>query len=382
MAASVVARRLALAGAGTAVASALASTTVAAAGLRALVRARPHVPVTGASVTAVEHRSDGIRHVRLHGPDAATAGWVSLEVPAGRVLAGPPVPDGDTTVRAVVDVDPYRQVPLTVGQQVVVGGDPFTGAARPNGYTVTETVHPSPYGPVHASVVGPPDATRAVVYVHGRGGSRATGHWVAPTAADRGWQTVLPSYRNDPDGPDGRGRYLLGGEWEDLAIVLSGLAETGVRQVVLVGWSMGGNIVASYLRARLRDPGRFAHHPQPAGVVLDAPALDWGRVLSHVARSRKLPAVFAPLVMTYGQLAARIDWRDLNHLTELEHLHLPVLVFHGTHDAVVPITISEELAAGLDHVELEVFDGADHCRSVNLDPARYLTRFGSFLDRL
>ena len=369
-----------------AITSAAATTTTAAAfgyaGLRLLVATRPAPPTPPATVVAVDAaRPDGSRALTLTGFGCDDPGWLSLTTSDGNLLLSPPrepTPEGCRR-----DVHPVGQdhVPLQGGTRGVVGRDPWTGNRQPFGRPAVDVVYPSPDGPIHATVVGPTDAADAVVFVHGRGGLRTTGWWIAPTCADRGWRVVMPSYRNDVDGPDGRGRYLLGGEWVDLAVVLDGLASTGVERVVLTGWSMGGNIVASYLRARHRTPERFTHHPEVAGVVFDAPALDWGSTLRHVARDRRIPRVLPPLVMTYGQLAGRIDWRDLNHLTDLDHLHMPMLTFHGEADEVVPLTVSHQLSAGASNVDIYTTADARHLRSANLDPAGYLTRLGAFLDQ-
>jgi uncharacterized protein len=164
--------------------------------------------------------------------------------------------------------------------------------------------------------------------------------------------------------------------------VLDQLAADGVRETVLVGWSMGGAICASYLRARHLDPQRFAHHPVVSGLVLDAAALDWGPVLTHVARQRRLPAPMIPLMMAYGQVTARTRWDELNHLADPCHLQLPIVAFHGERDNVVPVELSRRLANALPQVELHTVAHAGHCRSINDDPEFYLSRFRSLLGAL
>jgi uncharacterized protein len=292
---------------------------------------------------------------------ATAPGWVSLERPRARLLASPPT----------------QRSPLEVRRRLLDG----RRAGRCRSRRATSWSSGATRGPVTATSVGPATSDRAVVFVHGRGGSRATGWWIAPTCPDRGWRVLLLAYRNDEGGPDGHGRYLLGGEWIDLAVALEGLAACGAREVVLVGWSMDGNIVASYLRARAHEPERFAHHPRPVGLVLYAPTLEWKRVIAHVARRHALPGGLASLVTAYGALAAGLDWRGLDHLTEVDHLRLPVLLYHGTDDDLVPVASSEQFARQLPHVELVVVPGAGHCRSANLDPGAYLTRLARFLER-
>ena len=78
-----------------------------------------------------------------------------------------------------------------------------------------------------------------------------------------------------------------------------------------------------------------------------------------------------------------IDWGDLDYVAKADLLDIPVLVLHGNEDDTVPLEISERFAAARpDLVELEVFDGAGHVRSWNVDQDRYLEVVGEFLDRV
>jgi uncharacterized protein len=377
-------RPAAFAGAGAAGVLGLSLAGAAVAGLDALVRARPRRDAPPATVARVERSEAPGCSVRvtLTGPTADEPGVVGLATGRGRLVAGPPTRTQHGWVRDAAPLPGVRSLALEPGDHVAVLADPWEGCADPFALGATTNTVDTPDGPLAVTSVGPAEATRAVIYLHGRGGQRHTGWWFAPTAVEQGWRVVMPAYRNDREEGPVTGRYLLGGEWIDLAAVLDRLADDGVREVVLVGWSMGGNICASYLRQRHRAPDRFAHHPRPVGLVLDAAALDWRRVLEQVASSRGLPRQVAKLVMGYGQLAARIDWRDLDHLADPDHLSLPVLAVHGTDDDVVPVEVSRLLAADLPDVQLELVAGGRHCRSVNVEPGRYLGTFRRFLTRL
>jgi uncharacterized protein len=373
----------AFAGVGAAGVLGLSLAGAAVAGLDALVR--PRKPRVGAPATVVAAEPSPLSgcsvRVTLAGPGADEVGVVALRTDRGRLVAGPATRTAEGWVRDAAPVPGLRSIAVEAGDQPTVEADPWRDCRDPFGFGATVTTVDTDDGPLEVTSVGPADATRAVVYLHGRGGQRHTGWWFAPTAVEAGLRVVMPAYRNDRGGP-ATGRYLLGGEWIDLAAVLEQLATEGVEEVVLVGWSMGGNICASYLRQRGRDPERFAHHPTPIGLVLDAPALEWRRVLEHVASHQRLPRQLAALVMAYGQFAARIDWRDLDHLADPEHLSLPVLAYHGTDDDVVPVEVSAELVERLPAARFELVPGGRHCRSVNVDPGRYLAAFRRFLGAL
>lgn len=355
------------------------------AGLDALVKVRPPMPRAAATLTSFgPSAAPGCDlTVTLSGATAGAPGLVGLFSGRGRLLAGAPTRVDGGWQRDVVALPGAEAAFLEVGQPVIAHGDPWAGCEDPFSLGARTVALPIPLGSLTITDVAPPGGSRrAVVYLHGRGGERLTGWWLAPTVLDAGWRAVLPAYRNDPDAGPATGRYLLGGEWVDLVAVLDHLAADGVEEVVLAGWSMGGNIAASYLRQRHQTPDRFDHHPVVRGLVLDAAALDWGVVLRHVAKARRLPHRFVPAVMTYGQMTTRIDWHGLNHLRAPDHLELPVLAFHGEQDDVVPIEVTSTLAAALSDIEVVTVAGAGHCQSVNVDPFGYLGALHAFLDRV
>jgi pimeloyl-ACP methyl ester carboxylesterase len=64
-------------------------------------------------------------------------------------------------------------------------------------------------------------------------------------------------------------------------------------------------------------------------------------------------------------------------------LTAPTLVFHGTADQTIPISVSRQLEAKVpDLVELVETPAAGHVMSWNADPERYERYLRSFLERL
>jgi alpha-beta hydrolase superfamily lysophospholipase len=138
---------------------------------------------------------------------------------------------------------------------------------------------------------------------------------------------------------------------------------------------MGGAIVAQLME---RSP--LAEHV--AGLVLDAPALDWGKVLEFNATQMGLPGLAAlPVEWAIG---ARIDadWDSLDALRHSADFHLPILLFHGTDDEVVPISTSDAFAAELPRwVTFYRAPHAGHTEAWNVDPRLYERRLAAFLAR-
>jgi fermentation-respiration switch protein FrsA (DUF1100 family) len=93
-----------------------------------------------------------------------------------------------------------------------------------------------------------------------------------------------------------------------------------------------------------------------------------------------LPGVLAlPVEWT---IDARIDpdWDSLDTLRHRDDFQLPVLLFHGTDDSVVPISDSDEFAAELGHrVTYYRVPSADHTQEWNVNPRLYEQRLRRFL---
>ncbi|MDO8614128.1 MAG: alpha/beta hydrolase [Dehalococcoidia bacterium] len=214
------------------------------------------------------------------------------------------------------------------------------------------------------------------VFVHGKGAGREEALRLLPAVSGVGLPALVITYRNDEGVPeDGFYRYGAS-EWRDLDGAVQYALDHGARRVVLVGYSMGGGIVASFL---YRSPlaGRVA------GVILDSPMLDFAATVDWGARGS-----FAPWpVKAIGRaVAARrfdIDWGDLDYLKRAEELNAPILLFHGDADKKVPVATSDELArARPDTVTYVRVAGAGHVRSWNTNPRAYETAVRDFLLRV
>lgn len=216
-----------------------------------------------------------------------------------------------------------------------------------------------------------------VVCVHGRSSSRTELFRMAEIALRNDLPVVIASYRTDAWTAAPPSVSTLGTtEWRDVEANVAVALAAGAKQVVLVGCSLGGGLVAQTVRR-----SRLA--PWIAGIVLDSPALAWNRLLRHVAATNRMPTALVPAVMATARLRARIDWEALDHLTAADEFAQPVLVLHGRDDDVVPVWTSEAFAAARpDLVTLEVFPDADHVTSWNHAPRRYSRAVRRFLSRV
>ena len=233
---------------------------------------------------------------------------------------------------------------------------------------------PDPLGPMPAWLIPGAGRTWAIV-IHGINADRELGLRIAPTLHKAGLPQLLISYRDDlgaPSSPDGN-HHMGETEWLDVAAAVRYALDRGARQVVLVGYSMGGALVA-----RLMERSPLSH--RVAALILDAPALNWKAILEFNAERMGLPG-FLALPVEWA-IDARIDpdWTSLNALAHPNDFHLPILLFHGTEDKVVPIATSEDFAAELPHdVTLYAVPQAGHVQSWNVNPSLYDRRLIHFL---
>ena len=219
------------------------------------------------------------------------------------------------------------------------------------------------------------DPSRWAIFVHGRAGGRHECFRLLPVLVDLGWTSLCASYRNDPGTPaDPDGIYRQGAtEWLDVEAAVAHALDNGAKSVVLVGYSMGGQITANFLR---RSP--LAVHVE--AVVWDSPLLDWGPVIAAAAEDRGVPSWLVPLGMEASEMRAGVDYAALNQIRHADEFTQPILLLHGDADATVPPSVSERFAAARpDLVTFEQFPGAGHVQSWNLDTERYERAVRDFL---
>lgn len=337
------------------------------------ILAPPPVAPAGEEATVV---ATGAGRVRLRRTVAsAEPGLLGLAHAGGYARAGT-VDGGDATTVT----RPYLSL---------AGESPRPGAARVDGYAcppdpadafafpVDEVAVPGPLGRYPAWQALPTGRRRGtwVVFVHGRGGTRAEAFRALPTVRRLGLPALCVTYRNDAGAPRSpEGMYGLGWtEWQDVQAATDHARRHGARAVVLFGYSMGGAIVAAYL-ARSPDAHRVR------GAVLDSPVLDWEATITHSTRERRLPGSLTPLAMSVARLRARVPWGRLDQVARAGEWSTPVLLAHGTADPSVPVATSDAFAAARpDLVEYLRVPGAGHARAWNVDPAGYERALRRFL---
>jgi uncharacterized protein len=294
--------------------------------------------------------------------------------------------DDDLVVRELLAVDRGRLAagPARWNQYYFSGTpDEALGLAYEDVELATE-IGPMPAWYVPAGDARGRGAAAWAVLVHGRGATREECLRAVPVAHRLGLDVLVPSYRNDLGAPsDPSGRYHLGdSEWRDVEAAVLWAVEHGAREVVLVGWSMGGAIVLqAATRSWVADRVR--------AVVLDGPVVDWHAVLDHQSALNRVPARVTrightmmrhPLGRRLVGLRHPLDLRRLDWVTRAAELRLPVLVVHSDGDEFVPNAASLALGrARPDVVRVEPWQQGRHTKEWNTDPERWERVVGDFV---
>ena len=266
---------------------------------------------------------------------------------------------------------------LRIGDMVRLDGAAFPGdPLEAHGLPFEEVSYTSPLGEFRAWLVKG-DSTIWAIFVHGRGGrrgSRGEALRMLPTVAELGLTSLTINYRNDeglPGNPDGYHRFGQT-EWADLEGAARYALDHGAEGLILVGYSMGGGIIASFLyQSPLADKVR--------GVILDAPMLDFDATINAGADRRSIPVIGLPLPGVLTAVAKAIagsrfgiDWKALDYLSRTDRLSAPILLFHGDADKTVPVTTSDALAkARPDIVKYIRNANVGHVRAWNAHRAEY-----------
>ena len=241
-----------------------------------------------------------------------------------------------------------------------------------------ETTYQSPLGVTGAWLV-PSDGPAWAIHCHGWTAERREHVRMLPAFHRAGITSLVIDYRNDPGAPrDPSGHYRFGlSEWEDLEAAVSKALGEGAGPIVLNGCSTGGALVMAFLE-------RSSLAGSVAGVVMDSPNIVLVDAFRRAIRESRATWLMQETGLWIAGLRWKIDWESTNFVQRAaDILQVPALVFHGTSDHTIPISVSRRLRAAVPHlIELVETPAAGHVMSWNADPARYERYLGHFLDKV
>lgn len=210
--------------------------------------------------------------------------------------------------------------------------------------------------------------------------------------------------QGDSDKPRGDEHYNDGALWAaDVKAVIDTL---GLKNVVLNGWSYGGNVICDYLSRHGTDNIAGLHFVG-ASVISGSKLPQFGPVLArrvgklispnsaisieHVRKFvRECTAVpvqrelFETVVSWTMQTPAHVRLsllkRTLNWLEFLGTVKIPALITHGTLDYVMLPLMAQQLKQAMPHAQLSWYDGIGHMPFLE-DPVRFNRELEEFAGR-
>jgi alpha-beta hydrolase superfamily lysophospholipase len=280
----------------------------------------------------------------------------------------------DTVTRRLIGV----RGELARGVKVAIDPDVWEGNPRSAlGIPFSNVAVPDRLGPMPAWRI-PGRGGTWILFVHGIDGSREGGLRPLITLHRMGLPSLLISYRNDagaPRSPDGH-IHLGMTEWHDLDAAARWAVAHGAQRLVLYGDSMGGAIVTRFMHVS-------ALAPRVVALVLDAPVLDWRSVISRQARRFDAPFMAPPIEWAVAWRTG-VDWNALDEIRQAGSFRIPILLFQGLADPLVPPADSQSFARRVPggRVTYVPVPEAGHIQSWNADPASYARTLTAFLARV
>lgn len=275
---------------------------------------------------------------------------------------------------------------LEACEAVSLGGYAYPDDPSDVSLAFKESTYLSPLGPVGAWIVEAPFARRWTIHIHGWTAHRREAIRLLKPINESGWNSMVIDYRNDegaPTDPSGLHRFGLS-EWQDVEAAVESALDREAAEIVLVGYSTGAAHAMSFLE-------RSDLASVVTGLIFDSPNIDLAATIRLGSRGSRFPVVRVPvtrLVTEFGMwisdLRWHVDWVATNYLLRAsETIKTPTLLFHGTADQRVPVSVARRLAQVIPGLVTYVeTPTAGHVMSWNADRAQYERELRGFLRRL
>ena len=143
-------------------------------------------------------------------------------------------------------------------------------------------------------------------------------------------------------------------------------------KIILAGVSMGAATVILASEMDLSD--------NVIGVLADCSYSTQKDVIKKFIKDMKLPPnLFYPFIKLGARLFGRFNIEERSPLEAIKNAKVPVLLFHGTSDTLVPAAMSEELHnANKNASKLVFIPNAGHCLCYLIEPELYLETMKEF----
>lgn len=153
-------------------------------------------------------------------------------------------------------------------------------------------------------------------------------------------------------------------------------------RIGIMGESMGA-VTALMSMAKVN----FSELPlenRPLFCIADCPFSDWDSqmVLQGQKRFGFNPSPLLPLVKSIIRRRAGADMDEVSAVKAAAAIKVPVLLFHGTADPLVPYTMSQEIAKANPDITLCLIEGAKHMNCYTTNPEEYRRQIEALLEKV
>ena len=147
-------------------------------------------------------------------------------------------------------------------------------------------------------------------------------------------------------------------------------------KIILTGVSMGA---ATVIMA-----SEFDLPKNVIGVLADCSYTSPKEVIKKVIKQLKLPpAIFYPIIYLGAKLFGGFNLEASSPIKAIKNAKVPVIIFHGSTDNLVPAYMGKELYDVNPTVnKLVVIEGAGHCLGYVVEPESYLKSMDEFFSKL
>ena len=146
------------------------------------------------------------------------------------------------------------------------------------------------------------------------------------------------------------------------------------KKIILTGVSMGAATVMMASELDLPE--------QVIGVLADCGYTSPKEVIKKIIKQIKLPTfIFYPLIKLGARIFGGFNLEAASPIEAIKNAKVPVIIFHGTEDKLVPVYMANELhSINPDRNKVVIIEKAGHCLGYLFEPELYLKSMKEFFN--
>lgn len=144
-------------------------------------------------------------------------------------------------------------------------------------------------------------------------------------------------------------------------------------KIILTGVSMGAATVI--MASELDLPKNVI------GCLADCSYTSAKEVIKYTIKKMHLPpAIFYPFIYLGARIFGNFNLEETSPIKAIKNTNVPIIIFQGTNDKIVPAYMAEELYEANTNNKLVMIENAGHCLCYLIEPEYYLESMKKFFD--